>query len=163
MKSSFPLIALLVGIMMSFASPSSAQNQKGGGYKAPALSDKYLTVLGYSGQKPTEKKSGVWTLPGGITIYSSHPYGDDIKGYGGATPLFIAVNKKGVIQSVAPTVNTESPQFWQKVRQSKLFTSWNGLTLKKAATRKVDAVSGATLSSTAVIRTVQATAKAVGK
>lgn len=163
MKLSIPFLALLMGVMMYVPTLLSAQSAKSGGYKAPALSDKYLTALGYGGQKATEKKSGVWTLNGGITIYSSHPYGDDIKGYAGATPLFIAVNKKGVIQAVAPTVNTESPQFWQKVRQSKLFSSWNGLTLKKASTKKVDAVSGATLSSTAVIRTVQATAKGVGK
>ncbi len=155
--------AFLLAAMMLVPSFNFAQKPKSGGYKSPVLNERYLNALGYSGQKFKEKKSGVWTLTNGITIYSSHPYGDDIKGYNGATPLFIAVNKKGVIQSVAPTVNTESPQYWKKVNESKLFSSWNGLTLKKVATKKVDAVTGATFSSTAVIRTVQATAKAVGK
>lgn len=163
MKRNIHLASLLIAIAMLMPQLSWAQAAKAGGYKAPTLSEKYLTALGLGGKKITEKKTGVWTLPGGITVYSSHPYGDDIRGYSGATPLFIAVNKKGVIQAVAPAVNIESPAYWKKVKDSNLFASWKGLTLKKAATHKVDAITGATFSSTAVIKTVQATAKAVGK
>lgn len=163
MKTTLLGTALLT-LALAIAAPvsSAAQSQKPS-YKAPVLNDKYLSALGYAGQQFSEKKAGVWTLGNGLTIYSSHPWGDEIRGYAGATPLFIAVDKKGVIRAVAPAVNTESPMFWKKVKESKLFSSWNGVKLQKAATKKVDTVSGATLSSTAVIRTVQATAKGVGK
>ena len=129
-----------------------------GGYKAPSLNAKYMADLGLAKRKFAKKSDRVWVTDNGIFIYSSHPYGDNIKGFSGATPLFIAVGRNGKIISIAPAVNAESPDFWKKLKDAKLFRKWKGLTPAQAAVKKVDAVSGATYSSTAVIKTVQATA-----
>jgi Na+-translocating ferredoxin:NAD+ oxidoreductase RnfG subunit len=156
MKTKTIILALLIAA-------STAMAQHGGGssngaYKNPQLTSKYLAALGMTNSKIKQKSEGVWVSDKGVLIYSSHPYGDNIKGFSGATPLFIAVGKNGKIQAVAPAANTETPDFWQRVKDSKLFKAWKGLTPAQAAKKKVDAVSGATYSSTAVIKTVQATA-----
>ena len=153
MKSSSLILALLLIAGVAFGQKSN--------YKAPVLTGKYMKDLGLADKQFTKKAEGVWTAAGGVTIYSSHPYGDDIKGFGGSTPLFIAVDKRGKILAVAPAVNMETPDFWHAVLNSKLFQTWRGLTLQQAATLKVNAVTGATYSSVAVIKTVQATAKNV--
>lgn len=132
-------------------------------YKAPQLNEKHMAALGLANHKFRKKADGVWQADNGTTIYSSHPHADDIKGFAGPTPLFIAVGKNGKIAAVAPAPNGETSDFWELVQKARLFNSWNGLTPAKAAAKKVDAVSGATFSSTAVINTVKATAKAIKK
>ena len=77
--------------------------------------------------------------------------------------LFIAVDKGGKIVGVAPAANAETPQFWKRLTDAKFFKAWKGLTPAQAATKKVDAITGATFSSKAVIQTVQATAKNIKK
>ena len=132
-------------------------------YKAPELKEKHMAALGLVNHKFRKKADGIWQADNGTTIYSSHPHADDIKGFAGPTPLFIAVGKNGKIAAVAPAPNGETSDFWELVQKARLFNSWNGLTPAKAAAKKVDAVSGATFSSTAVINTVKATAKAIKK
>ena len=152
--------ALLVAVLLSIA-PQFCRAQTS--YKAPVLNEKYMAALGLAKHKFQKKSDGVWIVDNGTTIYSSHPHADDIKGFAGPTPLFIAVGKNGKIAAVAPAPNGETSDFWELVQKARLFNSWNGLTPAKAAAKKVDAVSGATFSSTAVINTVKATAKAIKK
>ncbi|MBQ1816641.1 MAG: FMN-binding protein [Bacteroidaceae bacterium] len=127
------------------------------------LNKVYLKALGFGGQKFTKKSTGVWKLNNGITIYSTDAYGSRIRGYAGPTPLFIAVNEKGKIVSIAAAQNIETEEYFSYVLESSLLKKWNGKTLKEAATFKPDAVTGATYSSTAVIRTVNATAKSLSE
>jgi len=128
-----------------------------------APNKKTLKSLGLAQKELTAKSNGVWTLKDGTTIYSSKPYGNNIKGFRGPTPLFIAVSKNGKILGVAPDKNNETQTIWARVIGSRLFKSWNGMTPREASTAKVDAVSGATYSSTGVIKTVQATARKISK
>ena len=44
----------------------------------------------------------------------------------------------------------------QHVQQAGFFSQWNGLSVKKALKKKVDTVSGATFTSSAVIKSVHA-------
>lgn len=77
-----------------------------------------------------------------------------IRGFRGPVPLRIHVSGN-VITKIEALPNQETPAYFKKVTDSGLLKKWNGKTLKQAATMKVDAVSGATYSSRAVIRTVQ--------
>ncbi|MCM1153078.1 MAG: FMN-binding protein [Muribaculum sp.] len=81
--------------------------------------------------------------------------GASIRGYGGPTPLKIYITNNR-IDSIVALPNKETPAYFNKVKRSGLLRKWNGLTVEKARAKKVDAVSGATLSSRAVIRNVQA-------
>ncbi|KWW30204.1 MAG: membrane bound regulatory protein [bacterium P3] len=94
----------------------------------------------------------------GYVVYSS-PASDNIKGYAGPTPLAIAFNKDKTIRSVQMLPNKETPNFQQRVVDAKLLESWNGLSVKKARSKKVDTVSGATFTSRSVIESLQAALK----
>ena len=113
------------------------------------------------------KKEGRWTAVYdaqkkllGYAV-ASKPASDGIKGYAGETPVMIAFNAKKRIAGVYLLANQETPGFVQRVEQTGYFNSWNGLTVKKAIKKEVDAVSGATLSSGAIARSVQAALKAL--
>jgi len=70
----------------------------------------------------------------------------DVSGYGGPTPVHIFI-EDGKITKVEALPNSETPDFQDYVIESGLLSSWDGLTPEKAIEHKVDAVSGATLSS----------------
>lgn len=91
----------------------------------------------------------------GYAVYSK-PASDGIKGFGGETPVMIALNPDKVIVGVYLLPNAETPKFVQHVQESGFFNNWNGLTLKEAKKKKVDTVSGATYTSRAVALSVQA-------
>lgn len=90
----------------------------------------------------------------GTTVISTKEIGKDIMGFGGDTPLEIYL-KDGIITNIKPLENTESQEFFNKVTESDLFSKWIGVTPEEALQAKVDAVSGATLSSRAVIATMK--------
>lgn len=90
--------------------------------------------------------------PIGYIIYTS-PYTDHIYGFSGATPLMIALDEKRVIIGTFLLENTETESYVRRLLKSGFFDSWNGLTLEEAVSKEVDAISGATRTSEAVIKT----------
>lgn len=89
-------------------------------------------------------------------VISSIGIADKVIGYAGTTPVEISI-ANGRIVSVVPLDNDESPAFMRSVTESGLFDRWNGLTPDEAITAGVDAVSGATYTSSAVIKSVRLT------
>jgi len=96
----------------------------------------------------------------GYAVYSK-PASDGIKGYNGETPLMIALDKNKKVLSVELLTNSETPKFVKMVKDAGFFKTWNGLTAKAACKKKVDAVAGATYTSTAVTKSLQAALKDV--
>lgn len=91
----------------------------------------------------------------GYLVYTS-PYTDHILGFGGPTPLVIVLNAdKEILDVTLLPENEESGSYMDYVIQSGLLDSWDQLDLNKALSRKVNAVSGATMSSEAIIETFQ--------
>jgi hypothetical protein len=86
----------------------------------------------------------------GYVVYSS-PYSNNIYGFGGNTPLIIALNKKQKIIGTKLLENHETPSYVNHVSEEGLFESWNGLSINAALNKEVDAISGATYTSKAVI------------
>lgn len=85
----------------------------------------------------------------------SSPLCDDIIGYNAKVPIKITLDADGKIASVEMLDNRETPSFARRVEQSGLLQKWNGLTPAQAAALDVDAVSGATYTSTAIISSVR--------
>ena len=83
---------------------------------------------------------------------SATAIGKDIAGYGGPVPLEIRL-KDGRVAGVKALANTETPDFFDKAKS--LLTRWDGKTIEEAEAQKVDAVSGATFSSQAIIGNVR--------
>ncbi len=90
-----------------------------------------------------------------VIVINTTALGKDIIGYSGITPVEIYVTN-GRVSEVKPLPNMESPGYFWSVIKSGLFSVWKGLTPGEGKALKVDAVSGATFSSDAVIRNVKA-------
>jgi len=76
-----------------------------------------------------------------------------IEGYNGPTPLKIYI-KKNKVEKIEFLKTQETPKYYSKVKKV-LMEKWNGLKVKDAKKKEVDAVTGATYSSEAVIKNVQ--------
>lgn len=79
----------------------------------------------------------------------------DVIGYDGPTPLVIKV-VNGVVASVEALPNTESPSYFDRVIKGGLLKAVVGKKVDEAAKMQLDAVSGATYSSEAVIENLRA-------
>ncbi|MBQ5957720.1 MAG: FMN-binding protein [Bacteroidales bacterium] len=94
-------------------------------------------------------------------VLLSSPYSDDIKGFNGPTPLQIALDKEGKILEVRVLQNNETPNFLKRVVDAGFLNAWNGLTVKEALDKEVDAVSGATYSSNGIQKSLKARLQAI--
>ena len=99
----------------------------------------------------------VMTKENGVYIVNTTTLTEDVIGYNGTTPLKIYI-KDDKIQKIEALPNEETPRFFEMVK-SGLLNKWNGMTVAKAATAEVDAVTGATYSSNAVKANVKAGVK----
>ena len=90
------------------------------------------------------------------TVLFSSPYSDQVKGFNGPTPLLIALDADGRIKDVVLLENQETPNFAKRVVDGGLYQAWNGLTVDEALNKDVDAVSGATYTSTGVKNSLKA-------
>lgn len=112
--------------------------------------------------KSVTVSNGVYTMLSdsksvlGYAVYSK-PASDGIKGFKGETPLLVAFTSKKTILEVVLLPNNDTPSFVKKVADAGLLKAWNGLTVKKAKDLQVDAVAGATYTSTGIIKTMQKT------
>ena len=97
--------------------------------------------------------NGVISKEGAFTVVNTTTLAQSVKGYNGATPLKIYISK-GKIEKIEALQNEETPRYFAKVKKQ-LLSRWNGMTVKAAKSAKVDAVTGATLSSNAVIENVK--------
>jgi uncharacterized protein with FMN-binding domain len=80
--------------------------------------------------------------------------GADIIGFNGPTPVEVCVFN-GVITEIKALPNQETPRFFQRVIDSGLLNALNGKTPAEAKEIQLDAVSGATYSSNAVIKNIR--------
>ncbi len=92
-------------------------------------------------------------LGGGTVSIMTATLCPDIDGYMGPTPLDIRIKKDTIIDIIALD-NDESPAYFNEA--SKILRKWIGLTPAQGLELEVDAVSGATFSSDALIANVRA-------
>ena len=89
---------------------------------------------------------------GGSVVINTSALCTDVRGYRDMTPLEITV-QKGKVTKVEALRNNETPKYMEMVKP--LLDKWNGKTVKAAQTAKVDAITGATFTSKAIIENVQ--------
>lgn len=77
------------------------------------------------------------------------------KGFRGRINVTLIIGSDGKVAGVLPCANDETPRFFQRVLNSGLFQRWNGMNKAEAATAPIDAVTHATISSSAVITAVR--------
>lgn len=89
----------------------------------------------------------------GMTVVNTTNVCPEVTGYAANTPVKIYI-KGGKIQKVKPLRNKETPKYFALVKKDML-GKFAGMTVKKAEKAKVDAVTGATMSSKAILKNVQ--------
>ena len=99
------------------------------------------------------KADDTMTKENGMTVINTTQLGKDVQGFLGTTPVKIYIQKNKVVK-IEAMKNQETPKYFLKVKKN-LLDKWNGVKVKDAKKMKVDAVTGATYSSKAVIENVQ--------
>lgn len=92
------------------------------------------------------------TKENGVVIVNTTTIAKDVEGYNGAVPVKIYI-KKNKIEKIEVLKNQETPKYLAQVKKAML-NAWDGLTVKAAKAKKVDAVTGATFTSEALIENV---------
>ena len=112
-----------------------------------------LVVLAAIMQSAAPQDDQVMTKENGTYIVNTTTLGKKVIGYVDATPVKIYI-KKNKVEKVEILKNQETPKYNAKVKKA-LQEKWNGQKVKDAAQFKVDAVTGATFTSEAIIKNVQ--------
>ena len=105
-----------------------------------------MTLLSWMADETMTKENG-------MTVINTTTLGKDVQGFLGTTPLKIYIQKNKVVK-IEALKNQETPKYFVKVKKN-LLDKWNGKKVKEAKNMKVDAVTGATYSSNAVIENVK--------
>ena len=141
--------------------PAPQEVRPAAGVTAPGQTQ--LTALGIdpNSTRLTSRDSASWNVidaqsgtAQGVVVNSA-PYAREVTGFAGPTPVYVWVSAEGKVRAVAAADNAETPDFFNSAFEE-LANKWNGQTPEAAARLQVDAVSGATFSSKAVITNVQA-------
>ncbi len=98
------------------------------------------------------KNDTLEVTPDGALVVNTKPLAKDVQGYGGPVPLKIHI-KDGRVAAVEAEPNAESPDFFNRAKT--LLNHWQGKSVDEALAEEVDAVSGATFSSKAIIANMQ--------
>ena len=105
-----------------------------------------LTLMSWTADDTMTKENG-------MTVINTTQLGKDVQGFLGTTPVKIYIQKNKIVK-IEALKNQETPKYFLKVKKH-LLDKWNGMKVKDAKKMKVDAVTGATYSSKAVIENVQ--------
>ena len=100
----------------------------------------------------TLKNDTLEVTPDGAFVVNTKPLAKDVQGYGGPVPLKIHI-KDGRVAAVEAEPNAESPDFFNRAKE--LLNHWQNKSVDEALAEDVDAVSGATFSSKAIIANMQ--------
>lgn len=92
-------------------------------------------------------------LSGNDTIGSGILVSDNI-GYGGRVPIFIGLNGDNIIK-IQLLANKETAEFLEYIEEAELLAHWEGMAINRVSETEVDAVSGATETSNAIIRAIR--------
>ena len=95
----------------------------------------------------------IMTKENGVYIIDTTELGKNVEGYQAPTPLMVHI-KNDKVERIEFLKSQETPKYYAKVKKA-LLEKWNGLKVKEAKAQKVDAVTGATFSSEAVVENVR--------
>lgn len=91
-----------------------------------------------------------------LSVVDSSSRANLMSGYAGPVSVIVTLDSLSRVLSVQVGENSETPRFLDRVINSGLLASWNKLPLDQAIAAPVNAVSGATMSSRAIIANTRA-------
>lgn len=90
------------------------------------------------------------------SVVCSRKLAPDVSGFAGPVPLYVRMDAAGRVVKIVAGPHGETPDFFRRVEQGGLLEAWDGKSPEEAASTAVDAMSGATYSSRAVIENARA-------
>ncbi len=87
-------------------------------------------------------------------VLLTSPYCDDIRGFGGNVPFAIIIDPNENIKKIHLLEHYETPAWIRDLENVNFFDTWTEMNISEALNKEVDAVSGATMTSEAVIRSM---------
>lgn len=88
-------------------------------------------------------------------VICTSPYANEIHGFGGPVPFLIIIDNNEKILGIKLLKNNETYSYIEKIKKLGFLENWNGIDAGKAVHKNVDAVSGATETSKAIIKSLQ--------
>lgn len=85
-------------------------------------------------------------------VLLTSPYCNDIRGFGGNVPFAIMVDPNEKIKKIHLLEHYETPSWIRDLENVHFFDTWNGMDISTALNTEIDAVSGATMTSEAIVR-----------
>ncbi|HPO16625.1 MAG TPA: 4Fe-4S binding protein [Candidatus Hydrogenedentes bacterium] len=108
---------------------------------------------------PDGSSTEYFVSPEGVSVFSSRPFTRGIRGYGGTIELALAMDQDGVLKKVQVMQSRETPAYLRMVEG--WLASFQGKNLlDEKDFQSVDGVTGATLTSNAILETVQTAGRA---
>ena len=104
-------------------------------------------------QGASVKDDEVMVKEAGGYVVNTTTLGKDVIGYADVIPVKVYI-KKNKVEKIEFLKNKETPKYFARVKKA-LLNKWDGLKTKDAAKLQVDGVTGATLSSDAVVKNVR--------
>ncbi len=153
--------AIWSGKLLGHSLATSRTEQAAPAFAAPDEAQLRALGLDGAGIRLAPRDSATWTVldaEGEAMGYvlSSAPFAPDIEGFAGPTPLYIYMDTEGRVVRSAAGENAETPDFFASAWEGTT-PKWKGKDAETGAKLKVDAVSGATYSSRAIVRNMQQT------
>ena len=112
----------------------------------------FIIVIAAVAMISASQQNSPITKENGTDVVNTTTLAKDVEGYNGAVPVKIFI-KKNKIEKIEVLKNQETPKYLAMVKKS-LLNAWDGLTVKNAKAKKVDAGTGATFTSEALIENV---------
>ena len=112
-----------------------------------------LAAVAVAPMQGKNKKKATTPKAGQTPVIYTGELGKKIYGYNGTTPLNIHI-EGGRIVRIEALPNDETPQYFKRAA-AKIFPQYEGKTVAEARQLRVDAVTGATYSSEAIIKNIQ--------
>ena len=153
--------AIWSGQLLGHSLAASRTEQAAPAFAVPDEAQLRALGLDGAGIRLAPRDSATWTVldaEGEAMGYvlSSAPFAPAIEGFAGPTPLYIYMDTEGRVVRSAAGENAETPDFFASAWEGTA-PKWEGKDAETGAKLKVDAVSGATYSSRAIVRNMQQT------
>ncbi|TKG91471.1 4Fe-4S binding protein [Puteibacter caeruleilacunae] len=87
--------------------------------------------------------------------YNTSPVSDSIIGFASSVPVLMGFTNQDRLVGIKLLKNYESPDFVEKIRKTGFMESWDKMVIHDVLNSKVDVVTGATLTSKAIIKTMK--------
>ena len=113
----------------------------------------FIIVIAAAALMSAGQQDSAITKENGSVVVNTTTIAKNVEGYNGAVPVKIYIKKNKIVK-IEVLKNQETPKYLAKVKKA-LLTAWDGLSVKDAKAKQVDAVTGATFTSEAMIKNVQ--------